>query len=492
MQQPTIPGVYIQEIPNLPPSIVSVPTAIPAFIGYTQMATEYVTNDLLLKPTMIESIMEYQQYFGSAYPETGLSLTFGTDSQGNPTVLANVDPNARSKFLLFYALQLFFDNGGGQCYIVSVGTYPTDGSSGIINRSDLVNGLNAIQNVDDVTLIVFPDSMNMDNYQDYYALHQSAITQCVNLQNRFTVMDLYRTSVVVGTNPPAVDNSTLGWNTDVQKMRNQNNFTGGISGDVETVKYGAVYFPRLLTDIAFVYNESKVKITGVSGFSSMADLKTPPSGHTAQNQLYNMAKDTIANDLEMLLPTAGAIVGVYAQVDNARGVWKAPANVNIQDAWDLEVKITNNDQSNLNVDPVGGYSINAIRYFPGRGSAIIWGARTLAGNDNEWRYVPVRRFFTMVEQSVKNACAQFVFEPNDMNTWVRVKAMISNYLTEQWKSGALYGATAKDAFYVYIGLGQTMTAIDVLEGRMIVQIGMAAVRPAEFIILQFIQTMPSA
>lgn len=483
MKEPTIPGVYIKEIPNLPPSIVSVPTAIPAFIGYTATATEYVTDDLLLKPTMIDNIMEYQQYFGSANPDPGLSVSFSTDSTGATTALAAVDSTKQSKFLLFYQLQLFFNNGGGQCYIVSVGHYPTDGSAGIINHSDLTAGLTAIQNIEDITLIVFPDSLGMDTYTDYYSLHNAAITQCVNLQNRFTVMDLYRAKIAANNNQ--IDNSTLGWNTDVQKLRNQGGFSGGIAGDVETVKYGAVYFPRLWTDIAFIYNEAHVAINGVSGFTTMDALKSP------KNQLYNMAKDALANNLLMLLPASGAVVGVYAQVDDARGVWKAPANVNIADGIDLEVRIANSDQDNLNVDPVGGFSVNAIRYFPGRGSAIIWGARTLAGNDNEWRYVPVRRFFTMVEQSVKNACAQFVFEPNDMNTWVRVKAMISNYLTEQWKEGALMGATAKEAFYVYIGLGQTMTELDVWEGRMIVQIGMAAVRPAEFIILQFIQKMLS-
>jgi phage tail sheath protein FI len=478
--QPTIPGVYIQEIPNLPPSIVSVPTAIPAFIGYTAQAKRYSTGDLSGIPFMIESITEYQQYYGGAYPETGLSVAFGTDSYGNPTVLASVNSVTQSKYLMFYCLQTFFDNGGGQCYIVSVGGYPASGG-GVINKSDLTTGLNAITNVDDVTLIVFPDSLGMDNFQDYYALHMAAITQCVNLQNRFTVMDLYRSLIPALGNK--VDNSTAGWNTDVNNMRNQNGATGGISGAVDIVKYGAVYFPRVWTDISFVYNPPQVAVTGVTGVTTMDQLQT------TQNQMYNMAKDAIANNLSMLLPVSAAVVGVYAQVDNSRGVWKAPANVQIQDAIDLEVRIANADQSGLNVDVTGGYSINAIRYFQGIGSAIIWGARTLAGNDNEWRYVPVRRFFTMVEQSVKLAAAQFVFEPNDMNTWVRVKAMISNYLTEQWKSGALMGSTAAEAYYVYIGLGQTMTDLDILEGRMIVQIGMAAVRPAEFIILQFIQFM---
>jgi phage tail sheath protein FI len=191
----------------------------------------------------------------------------------------------------------------------------------------------------------------------------------------------------------------------------------------------------------------------------------------------------------MILPAATATVGVYAQVDNARGVWKAPANVNIIDTVGPEVILADINQDTLNVDQVGGLSINVIRYFTGRGNSIIWGSRTLAGNDNEWRYIPVRRFFIMVEQSVKNATQQFVFEPNDENTWVRVKSMITNYLTQQWKAGALMGASVKEAFFVHIGLGQTMTELDIWEGRMIIQIGMAVVRPAEFIILQFMHKM---
>jgi len=116
---------------------------------------------------------------------------------------------------------------------------------------------------------------------------------------------------------------------------------------------------------------------------------------------------------------------------------------------------------------------------------LVWGARTLAGNDNEWRYVSVRRFFNMVEESVKKATAQFVFEPNDANTWVKVRAMIENFLILQWRAGALAGAKPDEAFYVRVGLGQTMTADDILNGYMHIEIGMAVVRPAEFIVLKF-------
>ena len=186
----------------------------------------------------------------------------------------------------------------------------------------------------------------------------------------------------------------------------------------------------------------------------------------------------------LTLPPSGAIAGIYAAVDKNRGVWKAPANTSLSNVVDPAVKISATDQEDLNIDVVAGKSVNAIRAFTGKGT-LVWGARTLAGNDNEWRYISVRRFFNMVEESVKKSTYWAVFEPNDANTWIKVKSMIENYLTKKWRDGALAGATTDEAFYVKVGLGVTMTPQDILEGRMNVEIGMAAVRPAEFIILKF-------
>ncbi|MDY6855096.1 MAG: phage tail sheath C-terminal domain-containing protein [Thermodesulfobacteriota bacterium] len=191
------------------------------------------------------------------------------------------------------------------------------------------------------------------------------------------------------------------------------------------------------------------------------------------------------------LPPSGAIAGIYARVDKNRGVWKAPANVVVSSILGPSVRISDKDQESLNVDVTSGKSINAIRAFTGKGT-LVWGARTLAGNDNEWRYVPVRRFFNMVEESVKKATAWAVFEPNDANLWVKVKGMIDNFLTTLWRSGALAGSSPDQAFFVKVGLNETMTSLDILEGRMIVEIGMAAVRPAEFIILKFSHKMQEA
>ncbi len=210
---------------------------------------------------------------------------------------------------------------------------------------------------------------------------------------------------------------------------------------------------------------------------------------SAQEALYerhpvigNIA-NSIKNDWNTL-PVSGAIAGVYARVDNSRGVWKAPANETLNSVSMPSVSISHDEQANLNVDVNAGKSINVIRSFIGKGT-LIWGARTLAGNDNEWRYVSVRRFFNMAEESIKKATEQFVFEPNDANTWVKVQAMIENFLNTLWRVGALQGAKPEHAYYVAVGLGKTMTPLDILEGRMIVEIGMAVVRPAEFIILRF-------
>lgn len=228
---------------------------------------------------------------------------------------------------------------------------------------------------------------------------------------------------------------------------------------------------------------------GMAAFFSSISAAAATYQTLAQDALYNNhpVVSNIVKSIEKQLsklPPSGAMAGIYARVDNARGVWKAPANESLNSVLGPVVQITAEQQAGLNIDPVAGKSINAIRTFTGKGT-LVWGARTLAGNDNEWRYVNVRRFFNMVEESSKKSTEPFVFETNDANTWVKVQGMLENFLTVLWRQGALQGAKPEHAFYVAVGLGKTMTSLDILEGRMIVEIGLAAVRPAEFIILRF-------
>ena len=188
-----------------------------------------------------------------------------------------------------------------------------------------------------------------------------------------------------------------------------------------------------------------------------------------------------------VLPPSGAMAGIYSLVDKDRGVWKAPANVALSSVISPTVLITDAQQGDMN-KPVDGKAVNAIRTFIGRGN-IVWGARTLDGNSKDYRYINVRRTLIYIEQSIKIAANQYVFEPNDASTWVAVKNMIDGFLTGLWEQGGLMGDKASDAFQVSVGLGSTMTPDDVLEGYMIVQVLLQMVRPAEFIELTFKQKM---
>ena len=210
-------------------------------------------------------------------------------------------------------------------------------------------------------------------------------------------------------------------------------------------------------------------------------------GLIATSPTYNSLLDEIRAVMN-LQPPSSAMAGIYTMVDNNRGVWKSPANISLNSVIKPSTNITHDDQEDLNVNATSGKSINAIRTFPGIGT-LVWGGRTLDGNSLDWKYINVRRTMIMLEQSIKMALRSYVFEPNDANTWVSVKSMIVNYLTEKWKQGALAGASPEDAFDVQVGLGITMTGLDILEGKMLVSVKLAIVRPAEFIVVTFEQQM---
>ena len=639
------PGVYVEEIVKFPPSVAQVETAIPAFIGYTEKATEKTPGDLNNEPTRITSLLDYETLFGYAKAETTIAVDIA-DTVVNGALERNIvvsQPSAPSPYLMYYAMQMYFANGGGPCYVVSVNDYDANGAD-IVDFNALSDGLDLLEKEDEVTLHVFTDAKALSEV-DFYSLYQSALMQCNKMQDRFTIIDTY---------------TSVDTEDDAEVLRDR------ISLGKDFLKYGAAYYPYLETILNYNYDPTTVSIThasedsqaladelaaaqtaaidvttleGDSGalitavndadviFQAMAagvaatsrDTVIDPiqgvidalnavvasggtavtaandaataadedagiaaaataagtalntaltdaaeplplliaalEGHivsinagggaaaqaasiaslgdvatataiitpiialidpavidaitaaqavdvngqldgmtldaveTVDNSAYNLIKVEI-NAMPITLPPSSTMAGIYARVDSNRGVWKAPANVGVVYVVKPTLKVTHDQQRDLNVHTTGK-SINAIRSFTGKG-ILVWGSRTLAGNDNEWRYVPVRRFFNMVEESVEKAVEPFVFEPNDANTWVRVRSMIENFLTLQWRAGALAGAKPEQAFYVRVGLGETMTAEDILNGIMNVEIGMAAVRPAEFIILKFSHKMQEA
>jgi len=245
-----------------------------------------------------------------------------------------------------------------------------------------------------------------------------------------------------------------------------------------------------LEDAKSQFNTYTGDFTDDEGQKLATKIKKLHGSLLAVSQNYTVAIAAVTKFLNVL-PAAPAMAGVYTAVDEARGVWKAPANVSLTAVTNPLYNFTDDQQGatfNLNVDAVSGKSVNIIRSFPSLGT-LVWGARTLDGNSDDWRYINVRRTMIMIEQSVKLAARSYVFEPNVSNTWITIQCMISNFLNGLWKQGALAGAKAEDAYSVAVGLGSTMTAQDILLGIMRIQVLVAVSHPAEFLVITFQQQM---
>lgn len=448
------PGVYIQEIQTLPASVAQVETAIPAFLGYTTKSNAPTV------PTRIKSMVEYEEKFGGPYKAVNLTVT-GTGAAATITASA-----VTTSMIMFECMQMYFANGGGPCYIISTGT-----AAGTVDETNYTTPLSLLAKEDEPTLIVMPELMALTDKAKFYGVYQLALAQCNALKDRFTIIDVLELAA-----------ST----THTARIGDLRDSIG-----TQYLKYGGAYYPKLNTSLS--YRNDAIKLTGggvlITG-KTIQDLIADADVDSANGKIVAefLIKNTDALKTELdkytiTLPPSSTMAGIYAAVDKDRGVWKAPANVSLNAVSAPAEKISNADQEDMNVTS-SGKSVNAIRTFTGKG-VLVWGARTLAGNDNEWRYIPVRRLFNTMEESIMKATEFVVFEPNDKNTWVRTRAMIENYLTGLWRQGALAGAKPADAFFVNVGLGETMTAQDILEGKLIIEIGVAAVRPAEFIILNF-------
>lgn len=566
------PGVYVTELSAFPPSVVGVQTAVPAFIGYTEKA-EMSGKPVFLKPIRIGSLADYEQIFGLDYRPT-YRITPATKSQiegntydfkvMNPTVSPPVaeyyalTQTNDSKFNLYNSMRLFYANGGGNCYVVSVGNYeqaaeeviaadaetakqqlddtltnsgdnvfilePSTLKATPVTKAALLNGLQAIREQAGPTMLVVPEAVLLTSIDDFADVAKAMLAQCAELQDRVALLDVYNTQKL---NPGLTASSTMTLNEVTTEFRT--------AVGTEHLNYGMSYFPFLdttvvpATDFSYenltpvdlpaspmsphalntiltwenqnVYGHDKDRqaavqhyIDQMAGPGEMAPVVSPPLDTPATiNKNLTAALPLLADILRIIvdkndiLPPSPAMAGIYTYVDATRGVWNAPANISLTSVVKTTYRLDNDQQGDLNV-PIDGKAINAIREFVGRGN-IVWGARTLDGNSNDYRYIQVRRTLVYMEQSIKSALNGFVFAANDGNTWVTVTSMVSNFLQDLWSRGGLMGAKASDAFDVQCGLGSTMTPTDVLQGYMIVQVRVQMIRPAEFIELTFKQKM---
>ncbi len=502
------PGVYIVEKNAFPTSVVEVATAVPAFIGYTEKAING-TDSLTNKPWKISSMNEYQKYFGgSPTPAFTLLAAIADDEASDPgsekadkkkvsekkaanTFLVNTsqgpfEVKAENDYTLYYHMMLFFANGGGSCYIVSVGDYSTAQTA-----KSLVGGLASLTTEMEPTMVVIPEAVNLPA-GECTNIQQQMLMHCgYTMKNRIAILD------VPVTRYPVTD-ATVDYITPFRATVGNN------------LSYGASYYPWLVTSVLadsditgdFIRFESTIGEFVKAAFpgSKQADLLEfigdKASGKMPDKEIHQVLLQNVPTYQQIvkaikekvnLLPPSAAMAGIYSMVDHSRGVWKAPANVSVNMVIKPQVNITHAEQEDLNM-PLNGKAVNAIRSFTGDGIKV-WGARTLDGNSQDWRYINVRRTMIYLEESIKNAARAYVFEPNDSGTWINIKCMIENFLRSVWKRGGLAGATPEDAFNVYVGLGETMTPEDILDGMMRITVLVAVSRPAEFIEITFQQQM---
>lgn len=465
----------------------------------------------------------------------------------------NLGTAGASFFSLYYQMRLFFANGGNDCFVVSVGSYwdgqspaagpvvPADGwEPAVIAAGDpaepaanpgLLVGLDAAKYAVGPTMIVIPEAAQLGG-TDYGAVVQAMLYQAATLQDRVAILDL----------PNALTANSYDDLVAAQTM-----FANAIAPQIAYASYGVAYAPALNTslvaptDVSYqalaadpgndnqsINNILTAQATTLFSGDKLATVQamiaqafptgtasaanappystdttaypTPDGGPTAQwrsdlDKALTSAlpallqiKTQVAAGLSVAPPSA-IMAGIWTRSDVLNGVWNAPANFALSSVISPVYNMNDEEQGGFNM-PLNGQAINVFRAQPGRGT-VVWGARTLDGNSNDYRYIQIRRTLIYIEQSIKTALQSYVFAANDSTTWMTVSSSIASFLTSLWRSGGLMGAKPDEAFTVQCGLGSTMTPQDVLNGYMVVAVTLQMIHPAEFIELTFTQMMNS-
>jgi phage tail sheath protein FI len=514
----TAPGVYVEEVPSSQKVLSAAPTAVAAFVGFTERAPGDDPNDPQgLAPRLVTSWSQFESLYGGFAPGCMLPLSvYG-----------------------------YFANGGSIAYICRV---PNSEPAGQPARAELPAADRAlgsplkIESVDpdaDITVEIATEDAG-DAAADGPApftltvlLAGEPVESFPNLdfaageRNVKTVVNKTSTKIKVDV---ALDKGVdLASQLEVlrpgryalqkaapvpvpvtgRKFAGSESARNGINGLSVASDVTMVVVPDLIT--AATGADGKVDLNLWKSVQTalishceqngnrMAILDAPPG--MSPQQIKDWRSDVAMYDSafaalyypwikvdnpigvngnsEMLIPPSGHIAGVWARTDETRGVWKAPANDTIRGVLDIERSVSQNEQSLLN--PIG---INCIRPFGTRGIRI-WGARTLS-SDTDWRYINVRRLFNMIETTILEGTQYAVFEPNDVNLWEGVKRTLNGFLRGLWSAGALFGASADQAFYVKCD-AETNPPESIDEGKLVVEVGIAPVKPAEFVVFRISQ-----
>ena len=516
----TAPGVYVEEVASSQKVLSPAATAIAAFVGFTERAPSDDPSDPEgLSPRLVTSWTQYEQLYGGFAPGCMLPLSvYG-----------------------------YFANGGSIAYICRV---PNSKPAGVpaqraLPAADRVLGLpvtvTSLEPDADITIAVESydagDEGGDEDGPTPFTLNVVENGQVVesfpNL--RLDKGDRNAATVVNATSTKVKLDITLDAKADLSSMLDVlkpgayplekatpiavpvqgKSFAGsesarrGINGLAVAEDVTMVVVPDLVTaarredgslDLGLwkAVQTSLIAHCEQNG-NRMAILDAPPGMGPQQVKewrsevaMYDSAFAAmyypwikvenpigVNGDREVFVPPSGHIAGLWARTDDTRGVWKAPANDTIRGCLDIERAVTQNEQSLLN--PIG---INCIRPFGTRGIRV-WGARTLA-SDSDWRYINVRRLFNMVESTIIEGTQFAVFEPNDVTLWEGVNRTLTSFLRGLWSAGALFGDSAEQAFYVKCD-AETNPPESIDQGKLVVEVGIAPVKPAEFVVFRISQ-----
>jgi phage tail sheath protein FI len=503
------PGVYVEELPSGSKPIEAVGTSTACFIGYSLKGP-------MSEPTLISSWVEYVSQFGGLQPsETQMSAAKAPLGDG-----------------MGYGVYAFFQNGGSSAYVIRAAQADAEAASG-----DL------LQTSDDTALITFT-AINegvwgndlviviTQNVAEFSVAVGSGLGSEFVAKEEFTEISFDNTLVnylphkingvseliVLQVHNPSDIAAEIAISGSSEVI-----LAGGLDGTAPAVAEYNIIFAKLLKyrDINMIllpgqYWDSDAQRaiinTAIAHCEAMKnrmlildlkpgdelnnanevkDLSLPTQTYVAcyypwvlvSNAAYNVDKNPGAAK-QLLVGSSGFAAGLWAKTDARRGVWKAPAGIesSLLGVADLEFKVENAEQNYLN--PLG---VNALRKMPGYGP-VVWGARTAATKaDPEWRYVPVRRTAMFIEESLYNGIQWAVFEGNDHRLWSSLRINIESFMNGLFRAGAFQGEKSSDAYFVRCNLGDTMTQGDIDRGQVVVIIGFAPLKPAEFVIVRLQQ-----
>ena len=478
------PGVYLEELNSMSLSVSSSATAVPVF-AITDMDDTFTTC------TRISSWMDYQSYFEGS-----------SDSENMRDI----------------CIRTYFENGGGYCYLIPFNEL----ESKVPELDDATLLVSAGQNIQSAVTMLCGEGKNIfaildgpthdvrqlpplekdrnrEGYRiDMYGNRINDAGVLVDSQGveLLATIELNEQGHLIDTETSSLVHRD-GWLVDA--YGNKINTNGDLINDSDEVLVGLTLdADGHLVNVEGLLVNREGQVIDDNGNRLDNDVLIDLDGNTVDPAVYDV--DGWKNDYDQTayaaiyypwlkakwtdkaIPPSAAIAGAYCQNDSSRGVWKAPANMPLRGGVLPAFKVNDDFQGQYTS---GGKALNIIRQFH-NGSPVIWGTRTCDDTDS-WRYVPVRRLFNSAEKDIQNTMQTMMFEPNSQPTWERIRSAITQYLYKLWQQGALSGSTAEEAFFVEIGKDITMDEADINQGKMIVKVGMAAVRPAEFIILQFTQ-----